>query len=90
MAAIHISESAAAADFAQLLARVGDGVEIVIERDDLPVAVIHAPAPLRRSVHECIALLPQDSQATMDDDFAADVQGFVDSHRDSIQAPAWD
>jgi antitoxin (DNA-binding transcriptional repressor) of toxin-antitoxin stability system len=87
---IHISEADAARDFAGLLARVRAGAEVVIESGKLPVAVIHAPAPPRRSISECIALLPEDSTATIDADFAKDVQAAVESHREPLEPPAWD
>ena len=58
---IHISEAEAASDFAGLLARVRAGAEVIIENGKLPVAVIHAPVPPRRTISECIALLPEDS-----------------------------
>ena len=60
---IHVSEAEAASDFHGLLARVRAGAEVVIESGKLPVAVIHAPVPPRRSLSECIALLP-DSAAS--------------------------
>lgn len=41
---IHISEAEAASNFADVLARVRAGAEIVIESGKLPVAVIRAPA----------------------------------------------
>ena len=87
---IHISEADAARDFAGLLARVRAGAEVVIESGKLPVAVIHAPVPPRRSISECIALLPDDSTATIDADFAKDVEAAVDSHREPLEPPAWD
>ena len=48
---IHISENEAASDFASVLARVRAGAEVVIDAagGSQPVAVIHAPAPPRRS-----------------------------------------
>lgn len=79
MAIIHISEIEAARDFNGLLARVRAGVEVVIERDAYPIAVLHMPVPPRRSIEECIALLPADSPATIDEDFAADVAAAVRS-----------
>lgn len=87
---IHISEAEAASDFAGLLARVRAGAEIVIERGTIAVAVIHAPAPPRRSISECIALLPEGSDATIDADFSEDVEAAVDSHREPLEPPAWD
>jgi antitoxin (DNA-binding transcriptional repressor) of toxin-antitoxin stability system len=90
MATIHISEADAARDFAGLLARVRAGAEIVIESDAAPVAVLRTPAPPRRSIEECIALLPEDSTATIDEDFARDVQEAVAAHREPLNPPAWD
>jgi antitoxin (DNA-binding transcriptional repressor) of toxin-antitoxin stability system len=86
---IHISEAEAASDFARLLARVRAGAEVVIESGKLPV-VIHAPIPPRRSISECIALLAEDSTATIDADFARDVEAAVESHREPLEPPAWD
>jgi antitoxin (DNA-binding transcriptional repressor) of toxin-antitoxin stability system len=87
---IHISEAEAAASFASLLARVRAGAEIVIEHDAHPVAILHAPAPIRRTISECIALLPEDSTATIDADFAKDVEAAIESHREPLDASAWE
>jgi antitoxin (DNA-binding transcriptional repressor) of toxin-antitoxin stability system len=89
---IHISEEEAANDFASVLARVRAGVEVVIESepDKRPVAVIHAPVPPSRTISECIALLPEDSTAVIDPDFAKDVQAAIESHREPLDPPAWD
>ena len=88
---LHISESdAVATDLATLLARVRAGAEIVIEKDNLPVAVLQPAEPVHRTLSECIALLPEDSSATIDSGFAKDVGLAVDSHRESLTPPAWD
>jgi len=88
---LHISESeAVATDLAALLARVRAGTEIVIERDKRPVAILHPVEPVRRTISECVALLPEDSSATIDPDFAKDVELAVDSHREPLNPLAWD
>jgi antitoxin (DNA-binding transcriptional repressor) of toxin-antitoxin stability system len=89
---IHISEAEALSNFADVLARVRAGAEVVIEseRGKLPVAVIHAPAALRRTISECTALLPEDSTAVMDAEFAKDVEAAIESHREPLTPPAWD
>ena len=87
---IRISEAEASSNFAGILARVRAGAEVVIESGTLPVAVIHAPAPPRRTISECIALLPEDSTAVMDADFAKDVDAAIESHREPLEPPAWD
>ena len=87
---IHISEAEAASDFVSLMERVRAGAEVVIENDARPVAVLHAAAPVRRTIAECVALLPEDSTATIDADFAKDVAAAVESHREPLSPPAWD
>ena len=81
---IHISEKEATSDFASALARVRADAEVVIESESgkVPVAVIHLPVLPRRSISECIALLPEDSTAVMDADFAKDVEAAIESHRE--------
>jgi antitoxin (DNA-binding transcriptional repressor) of toxin-antitoxin stability system len=90
MATFHISDLDAARDFAALLDRVRAGAEIVIESDKHPVAVMRMPTPPKRSIEECIALLPADSAATIDKGFAADVAAAVQAHPESLNPPAWD
>jgi antitoxin (DNA-binding transcriptional repressor) of toxin-antitoxin stability system len=90
MATFRISEADAARDFSGLLARVRDGAEIFIESDRHPVAVLHAPAPARRSIEECVAMLPAGSTAVIDEDFAGDVAAAVAAHRDPLNPTAWD
>jgi antitoxin (DNA-binding transcriptional repressor) of toxin-antitoxin stability system len=77
---IHITEAEALSNFADILARVRAGAEVVIESDQLPVDVIHGPGRPRRTISECIALLPEDSPAVMDADFAKDVEAAIESH----------
>lgn len=87
---IHISEAEAASNFSSLLARVRAGAEVVIEDNARPVAVLRAPAPSRRTISECMALLPESSTATIDADFANDVAAAVESHREPLDASAWE
>jgi hypothetical protein len=90
MATIHISEAEAVRDFAGLLAHVRLGAEIVIENGAYPPAILRTAAPPRRSIEECIALLPADSPATIDEDFAGDVAAGINAHREPLNPPAWD
>ena len=90
MATFHVSEAEAARDFTELLARVRAGAEIVIESGSSPIAVLRMPVPPRRSIEECIALLPADSPAIIDEDFASDVAAAVAAHREPLDPPSWD
>jgi antitoxin (DNA-binding transcriptional repressor) of toxin-antitoxin stability system len=87
---IHISEAEVAGKFASLMARVRAGAEVVIENDARPVAFLYPAGSVRRTISECIALLPEDSTATIDPDFAKDVEAAIESHREPLNPPPWD
>jgi len=84
MAALHISEAELSRNTVSLLDRVRSGTEIVVERNERPLAVLRAVPPPRRKLSEIMASLSPDSTAVLDPDFAADVQAFVDSHREPL------
>ncbi len=87
---VHISEADLVRDVRAILQRVQTGAGIIIERDAQPVAVIRSPVPPRRKISECIALLSADSSATIDPDFAEDVEAAIAAHREPLEPPAWD
>jgi prevent-host-death family protein len=89
---IHVTEEEAASDFASLLARVRAGEEVIIESHAQPVAVLHpAQQPSFRLLSESLHLAREHaSTATLDEDFAKDVEAAVESHREPIDPPAWD
>jgi antitoxin (DNA-binding transcriptional repressor) of toxin-antitoxin stability system len=90
MAGLHISEGELARNVASVLDRVQAGEEVVIERDSKPVAVLRAAEPRRRKLSEIATALSKDSTAVLDAGFAADVQAFIDSHREPLNPPEWD
>jgi antitoxin (DNA-binding transcriptional repressor) of toxin-antitoxin stability system len=88
---IYLSEAeAAATNVSSLLDRVRAGMEIIIENEKRPIAVFRAVEPGRRTIFECIQLLPEDSKATIDPDFSRDVNAAIDSQREPLNPPAWD
>jgi len=88
---IHISEAEAASNFADVLARVRAGAEVVIESGKLPVAVLRPAAPHLRLLSESLRLAKEHaSTATLDGDFAKDVEAAIQSHREPLNPPAWD
>jgi prevent-host-death family protein len=88
---IHISEAEAASDFGKLLERVRAGAEVVIESDNLPIAVVRPAEPHVRLLSESLRLAQEHgSTATMDADFARDVEAAIASHREPLDPPAWD
>ncbi|HEY3975116.1 MAG TPA: hypothetical protein VGM18_19070 [Candidatus Sulfotelmatobacter sp.] len=89
---IHISEEEAARNFADVLARVRAGAEIVIDGHE-PVVVSVRPAKPEpgRLLTESIALAEaHGSTVTLDGDFASDLEAIIDSHREPLNPPTWD
>ena len=91
---VHISEEEAARNFAEVLARVRAGAEVVIESDKLPVAVLRPAGPNLRLLSESIALAKKDAaelgyEPRMDPDFAADLDEVIRSRR-PWNPPAWE
>jgi antitoxin (DNA-binding transcriptional repressor) of toxin-antitoxin stability system len=91
----HISEAEAARDFAGLLARVRAGDEIVIEDnagdEARPVAVVRPAEPHVRLLSESLRLAKEHaSTATLDEDFARDLEEAINSHREPLNPPAWE
>jgi antitoxin (DNA-binding transcriptional repressor) of toxin-antitoxin stability system len=47
-------------------------------------------SPPLRTIEECIAMLPEDSTATIDEDFARDVAAAIAAHREPLDPTPWD
>jgi len=94
MAELHITEAELARDVHGVIEKVRLGVEVLIEQDNRPVAVIKPSAPLGRTLSECIALAKKREEergyaVTLDPDFAADVEEIV-RNRQPWNPPEWD
>jgi prevent-host-death family protein len=91
---IHISEEEAARNFTDVLARVREGAEVVIESGKLPVAVLRPAEPNVRLLSESIALAKKHAaelgyEPRMDPEFAADLEEIIRSRR-PWNPPAWE
>ena len=94
MAQLHITEEELAQDLHATLEKVQQGAEVVVERDNRPVAIIRPPERRGRLLSEAIALAKQREEergyaVTLDPDFAADVEEIV-RNRKPWNPPAWD
>jgi antitoxin (DNA-binding transcriptional repressor) of toxin-antitoxin stability system len=86
----RISDAELIKDVQAILQRVESGAEIIIERDAQPIAVLRSATPPHRTISECIAMLSDDSTATIDPDFANDVEAAIAAHREPLEPPSWD
>ena len=94
MGQLHMSEAELARDLHAVLDKVRLGIEVIVERNHQPVAVLRAAGPRHRTLSESIALAEQRDQergyaVTLDRDFAADVEQIV-SNRKPWQPSSWD
>lgn len=89
---IHISEEEATKDFATVLMHVLAGAEVVIEQGARRVAELKPVAARSgRLLSESIAMAEaRGSTATLDEDFAADLEAVINSHREPLNPSAWD
>jgi antitoxin (DNA-binding transcriptional repressor) of toxin-antitoxin stability system len=90
MAELHMTAAELGENLSTVLAKVQQGMEVVIQQDHQPVAVLRPAAPPRRKISEILALMPKNSTATIDADFARDVQAGIDAHNEPWEPPAWD
>ena len=91
MAVIHISEAEATRDFAAVMAHIRSGAEVVIENGSSAVAIVRPSGdPNLRTLSESLRLARErGSTATLDGDFAADLEAAIESHGDPLKV-SWD
>jgi antitoxin (DNA-binding transcriptional repressor) of toxin-antitoxin stability system len=82
MATVRITEAELVRDIHAVLAQVQEGVEVIVEQDHRPVAVIKTPQGPGRKISECIALAKAYEEKlgyapVPGPDFARDVQSAI-------------
>jgi antitoxin (DNA-binding transcriptional repressor) of toxin-antitoxin stability system len=88
---VRITEAELARDVHAALEKVRQGVELVIEQDHRPVAVLKAPLVQGRRISEVIAALEASgANAVLDEDFAGDVEAGINASREPWNPPSWD
>jgi antitoxin (DNA-binding transcriptional repressor) of toxin-antitoxin stability system len=91
MGQVHMTEAELARDLHGVLTRVQQGIEVVIEQDHRPVAVIRSPLPKGRLLSECIALAEaRGSLATLDEGFMKDVEEGITRRSQPWKPPSWE
>ncbi len=88
---VRITEAELARDIHAVLARVQEGVEVIVEQDHRPVAVIKTPQSTARLLSECIALAEaRGSTVTLDEGFMKDVEEGITNRSQPWNPPAWE
>jgi antitoxin (DNA-binding transcriptional repressor) of toxin-antitoxin stability system len=88
---VRLSSAEAIRNIAEILERVEHGAEVIVEREQTPVAVIQPPPRAGRLLSECIALAEAHSSGvTLDDQFGNDLEDIIQSHPEPLDASLWD
>jgi hypothetical protein len=88
---VRITEAELARDAHAVLAKVREGVEVIVEQDHRPVAIIKTPQSTGRLLSEAIALAEaRGSTATLDEGFMKDVEQGIASRSQPWTPPAWE
>jgi len=91
MATVHMSEAEVALDLHAVLAKVQEGVEVIVEQDHRPVAVIRSPFLKGRLLSECIALAEaRGTTAIPDEGFMKDVAEGTADRSKPWNPPSWE
>lgn len=95
MSTVRITEIELARDVHAVLEKVQQGIEVIIEQDHRPVAVIKTPPAPGRKISECIALAKayEDKlgyRPIPDPDFAKDVEEGIAARSQPLNPPSWD
>ena len=91
MAQVYMTEAEVTKDFAAVLKKLKSGVEVIVEQDRRPVAVIRPPKRSGRSISECIASAKASgSKVTLDAGFARDVEEGIRDRQQPWNPPSWD
>lgn len=90
MATLRITEAELARDVHAVLAKVQQGVEVIVEQDHRPVAAIKSPFPRGRLLSESIALAEaRGTSAVPDEGFMKDVEEGIAERSQPWNPPTW-
>ncbi|MGA2185377.1 MAG: hypothetical protein ABSH47_20340 [Bryobacteraceae bacterium] len=91
MGTVRITEAELARDLHAILSKVKGGIEVVVEQDHRPVAIIRPSKTAGRMISEVLSdLQSRGSDAVMDDDFCRDIEEGIKAQRQPWNPPSWD
>ena len=91
MGPVRITEAELARDLHAILARVQQGVEVVVENDHRPVAILRSPNRSGRLVSDLLREARQrNSTVTLDEDFGKDLEAIIAGQQQLWNPPSWE
>jgi len=91
MRTVRITETELARDVHAVLEKVQQGVEVIVEQNHRPIAVIKTPPITGRKISECIALAEtRGTTAILDEGFMKDVEEGSAERSKPWNPPSWE
>jgi antitoxin (DNA-binding transcriptional repressor) of toxin-antitoxin stability system len=91
MGTLHVTEAELARDLSAVLAKVEEGLEVIVERNHRPVATIRPPKRSGRPISACIASArASGSKVVLDGGFGNDVEEGIRERSQPWNPPSWD
>jgi antitoxin (DNA-binding transcriptional repressor) of toxin-antitoxin stability system len=91
METVRISEAELVRDLHAILAKVQEGVEVIVEQDHRPVAVIRQAQRSGRPISQILQQARErKSTVTLDPDFGKDMESIIASDQQPWNPPSWD
>ncbi len=91
MTQLHVTEAELKRDVHGVLEKVQQGIEIVVEQGNRPVAVIRSPNRSGRLISEIARQAKErNSTVTLDPDFGTDLEAIIASHEERWKPPSWE
>ena len=91
MTTVRITEAELARDIHAVLAKVREGVEVIVEQNDRTVVVIHTPRRSGRPISEILREAKErNSSVTLDPDFGKDLEAVIATHQQPWNPPSWE
>jgi antitoxin (DNA-binding transcriptional repressor) of toxin-antitoxin stability system len=88
---VHMTEQEVTKNFAAVLSKIREGIDVVVEQDHRPVALIRSPRQSGRLLSECIASAKASgSRVTLDKGFGRDVEEGIKERQHPWNPPSWE
>jgi len=91
VATVRMTDSDVTSNFAAVLKKIGEGIEVVVEQNHRPVALIRSPLYEGRLLSECIAVAEaRGTTAVPDEGFMEDVAEGITERSKAWIPPTWE
>jgi len=91
MTAVRMSEAEVVSDMPSVLAKVRQGIEVIVEQGNQTIAVIKPPQRSGRPILEILREAKRrNSTVILDEEFSKDLEEIIASHQEPWNPPSWD